>query len=260
MQKIFILFQGPKGKIALFGFLFLTLVVVFHNKRQDVQKAKKGRLVEAIYGLGTVSAEQVFTAKTGVSLQLQQLPVKEGDRVKTGQMLARFEESTLYAPFDGTVTQIGFKPGEIVSPQSPVLTITNLDRLYLEVSLEQQSVIRVEPGKDVAISFESMRDKRFQGVVKNVFPREQQFIVRIELDQWPQGVLPGMTADIAIQAKAKEDALLIPVKAVEEGKVEFVRDGETKRANVTLGLISGEWAEVVAGDILPGDELFLQGQ
>jgi macrolide-specific efflux system membrane fusion protein len=260
MQKILFVCVGHKGKVAIFSLLFLAVGFVLLSKRQDVQKAKKGRLVEAIYGLGTVSAEQVFTAKTGVSLQLQQLPVKEGDRVKTGQMLARFDESTLYAPFDGTVTQIGFKPGEIVSPQSPVLTITNLDRLYLEVSLEQQSVIRVEPGKEVAVSFESMREKRFQGTVKNVYPRDQQFIVRIELDQWPHGVLPGMTADVAIQANAKENALLIPVKAVEAGKVEFVRDGETKRANVTLGLISGEWAEVVAGDILPGDELFLQGQ
>jgi macrolide-specific efflux system membrane fusion protein len=260
MQKINFLLYSKKFHLFLLAVAVVSVLMIFYSKRQEVHRAKKGRVVEAIYGLGTVSAEQIFTAKTGVSLQLQQLPVKEGDKVKTGQILARFDESTLYAPFDGTVTQVGFKAGEIVSPQLPVLTITNLDRLYLEVSLEQQSVIRVSPGKDVVISFESMREKKFIGTVKNVYPRDQQFIVRIELDQWPSGVLPGMTADVAIQASAKENALLIPIKAVEEGKVEFVRAGETKKSSVTLGAVSGEWAEVVAGDILPGDELFLRAQ
>lgn len=247
----------PKRSFCVF-LVFATAVFWLQKSGQEVQKAKKGKLVEAIYGLGTVSAEQVFTAKTGVSLQLQQLPVKEGDRVKTGQILARFDESTLYAPFDGTVTQVGFKAGEIVNPQIPVLTVTNLERLYLEVSLEQQSVLRVDEGKPVTVSFESMREKRFQGTVENVYPRDQQFIVRIQLQDWPQGVLPGMTADVAIQANAKEDALLIPVKAVDSGKVEVLRHGERKQTNVTLGSIAGEWAEVIAGDILPGDELLLQ--
>lgn len=260
MKRIIPVVKAHPRKLLCSILLVVAAFLWFQKSGKEIQIAKKGKLVEAIYGLGTVSAEQVFTAKTGVSLQLQQLPVKEGDKVKTGQVLARFDESTLYAPFDGTVTQVGFKPGEIVNPQSAVLTVTNLERLYLEVSLEQQSVLRVDEGKPVTISFESMREKRFQGRVENVYPRGQQFIVRIEMSAWPQGVLPGMTADVAIQANAKEDALLIPVKAVDSGKVEVLRHGERKQMSVTLGSIAGEWAEVVAGDILPGDELLLQEQ
>jgi membrane fusion protein, macrolide-specific efflux system len=236
--------------------LFLTAAV--HGRGKEVvHQPKVGRVIEGIYGLGTVNADQVFTAKTGVSLQLQALPVKEGDKVKAGDLLARFDESALRAPFEGTVTQIAFKPGEIVPPQAPVLTLTNLSRLYLEVNLEQQSVLKVGPGKKAAVSFESLRGERFEGAVKYIYPRDSQFIVRIELETWPEGVLPGMTADVAIEALAREEALLIPLKAVEEGKVVLMRDGARKETEVTLGAVSGEWAEVLAGDINLSDRLVM---
>jgi multidrug resistance efflux pump len=245
---------------AVFATLFVAAIAYGRVWSEETHSPKMGRVVEGIYGLGTVNADQVYTVKTGVSLQLQELLVKEGDQVRAGQTLARFDESVVRAPFAGTVTHVAFKAGEIVPPQAPVIKITNLNHLFLEVNLEQQSVLRVAPGKGVAISFESLRDKSFGGTVKNIYPREQQFIVRIELEQWPRGVLPGMTADVAIEATAKEDALLIPVKAVDEGKVTLLRDGERTKADVTLGTVSGEWAEVVAGDIRPSDELVLQSR
>jgi membrane fusion protein, macrolide-specific efflux system len=248
-------------KIAGPVFLLLVGAVAFARARgPETQSPKTGRVVEGIYGLGTVNADQVYTAKTGVSLQLQQIPVKEGDQVKEGDVLARFEESAVRAPFSGTVTQVAFKAGEIVPPQSPVLTITSLDRLYLEVNLEQQSVLLVSPGKAATVSFESLRGQRFNGKVKNIYPRDSQFIVRIEMDAWPQGVLPGMTADVAIEANSKENALLIPVKSVDDGKVELVRDGSRTSADVKLGTVTGDWVEVAAGDVRPSDQLVLQDQ
>ena len=246
------LFKGSAVMMAC-----LVSVIVYGRSRQELHFPKKGRVVEGIYGLGTVNADQVYTAKTGVSLQLQELRVKEGDKVQAGDLLARFDESALRAPFEGTVTQIAFKPGEIVSPQAPVLTLTNLNKLYLEVNLEQQSVLKVGPGKGAAISFESLRGEKYRGTVKYVYPRDAQFIVRIELDQWPEGVLPGMTADVAIESIAKEDAMMIPVQAVADGQVEILRDGNRSKADVTLGAVSGDWAEVVAGDIRLSDELVL---
>lgn len=247
------------AKISGFVMAFFVSAIVFAAVNGgETLKPKKGRVVEGIYGLGTVNADQVYTAKTGVSLQLQDLQVKEGDQVQEGQLLARFEESVMKAPFSGTVTQVAFKAGEIVPPQAPVLTLTNLDRLYLEVNLEQQSVLRVVPGKGVAVSFESLRNEKYRGQVKYIYPRDSQFIVRIELEQWPRGVMPGMTADVAIEADARDESLLIPVSSVDDGKVELYRDGSRLETPVTIGMVSGEWAEVVAGDIQPSDELILR--
>jgi len=241
-------------KIALALLTVAMFVAVLIRARSEkVEPARVGRLVTSIYGLGTVTADEIYRAKAGVSLQLRDIPVKEGEEVPEGAILARFEDSVVRAPFPGTVSEIAFKLGEIVPPQTPVLTLTNLNRLYLEVNLEQQSVLRVTPSAPVSVSFESFRSEPYIGAVKYVFPRESQFIVRIELEKWPKGVLPGMTADVAIQASAKDAALMIPIKSLKNGQVIRVRNGHRARLGVTLGSVAGDWAEVAEGDILPSD-------
>lgn len=241
-------------KIALALLTVALFVAVLQRARVErTEAARIGKVVSSIYGLGTVTADEVYRVKAGVALQLREIPVKEGQVVEAGDTLARFEESVVRAPFPGTVSEVAFKLGEIVPPQTPVMTLTNLKHLFLEVNLEQQSVLSVTSGAPVRVSFESLRSEPFLGNVKYVFPRESQFIVRIELEKWPAGVLPGMTADVAIETGAKENALLIPIKGIQDGQVIRVRDGKRARAAVGLGTVAGDWAEVVSGDIRPSD-------
>jgi macrolide-specific efflux system membrane fusion protein len=228
--------------------------------RSELGRPKVGKVVESIYGLGTVTADQIYRAKTGVSVQIRDLSVTEGDQVKANDLIARLEESVIRAPFSGTITEVSFKAGEIVPPQTPIFTLTNLARLYLEVNLEQQSILRVKPSLPAQVSFESLRSENVTGKVKAVYPRGAQFIVRIELDRWPEGVLPGMTADVAIKVGEKDSALLIPLNAISGGKVTRVRGGRHEKVDVKLGVVDNLWAELVSGDITSGDELVLRGR
>lgn len=228
--------------------------------RGELGRPKVGKVVESIYGLGTVTADQIYRAKTGVSVQIRDLSVTEGDQVKSGDLIARLEESVIRAPFSGTITEVAFKAGEIVPPQTPIFTLTNLARLYLEVNLEQQSILRVKPGLPAQVSFESLRSESVEAKVKAVYPRGAQFIVRIELAHWPEGVLPGMTADVAIKVGEKENALLIPLNSISGGKVTRVRGGRHEKVDVKLGVVDNLWAELVSGDIRADDELVLRGR
>ena len=233
----------------------IGFIVKRHFFTSELLQPRIGKVVESIYGLGTVMADQTYQAKVGVSLLLIELPVREGNIVKAGQVLARFDESAVRAPFAGTVTEIFFKAGEIIPPQTPILTVTNLEKIYIEVNLEQQSVLRVRPGQNVVVSFESLRNEAEKGKVKAVYPRDTQFILRIELSNWPHGVLPGMTADVAIEIGTKENALLIPLSSINAGKVTRVRKGKREKVNVKLGMVDNLWAEVVSGDLNHNDFL-----
>lgn len=62
-----------------------------------------------------------------------------------------------------------------------------------------------------------------------MYPRESQFIVRIELSSWPLGVLPGMTADVAILVGKKENVLMIPMRSLVAGQVVRVRAGKKRK-------------------------------
>ncbi|MBI3395011.1 MAG: hypothetical protein HY042_04175 [Spirochaetia bacterium] len=73
-------------------------------------------------------------------------------------------------------------------------------------------------------------------------------------------ILPDMTADVAIEVARREDALLIPVAAVNRGSVILFRKGSKQRVNVKIGAINAEWAEVQEGGIQLDDEVLVPEQ
>ena len=250
-------FQGKKFFILFFVLFAVGFSFYFYRRDQTKIKVppKKGNIVESIYGLGTVIADKKFHVRTGLALTLRQMFVKEGDHVRAGQVLMLLDSVSMKTPIDGTVTEINFEPGETVPPQVSLMTVTQLNSLYLEVNLEQQSIMRIKKDQQVFISFESLRNERVEGKVTSVFPRDNQFIVRIDIDKWPPGVLPGMTADVAIQVGHREDVLLIPIKSIQNGLVNRIRNGKREKISVKLGIIDGQWAEVISDNIEASDEL-----
>lgn len=248
-------------------FLILALLIAIgivgfmsyrYFRPQETIRPKRGDIVESIYGLGTVSADKTYRVRAALALSIQTMYVKEGDEVKKGDPLVRLDDNLMKSPIDGTVTGVAYKVGELVTPQMAIVTVTNRESLSLEVSLEQQSVLRIKAGQEVFVSFESLRNERWNGVVKSVYPRESQFIVRIELARWPQGVLPGMTADVAILVGERKNALLIPLRSLLAGQVMRIRDGKKEKLPVRLGIIDGEWGEVLSENVSESDDLLIR--
>lgn len=218
-----------------------------------------GPVLEAVYGLGTVVAERSFQLKTAVNVSVKEIYVKEGDKVPAGAKLIRFDEGGVRtAPFAGTITELRVKEGELVVPGTVSLSMANLDKIYFELALEQQAVFRVKPGQEATISFESLRGEKYKAKVSYVYPKENTFVVRLEMPEVPEGVLPGMTADVAIEVGRKNEALLIPVRALSGGKVLVIRKGKREKLDVKLGVVDQEWAEVVSGNLNIDDEIVVR--
>lgn len=217
---------------------------------------KRGPIVEAVYALGTVVAERSFQLKMGVATSIDEIYVKEGDQVAARALLAKMSGLPVFtAPFAGTITYAPFKKGEGVFPNIPVLTLVDLKHLYVTSSLEQQGALRVKRGQKVRLNFESLRGDRLDGTVSAIYPSEGQFIVRIDAANIPEAILPGMTADLAIQVGEKVDALLLPVSALNVGSVSVVRSGKRKKIPVKVGTVDGVWAEILSGDIQMDDQV-----
>lgn len=251
------------------GYILVFLMVaagfgsgIFYSlNKSDVKvHPRRSAIVESIYGLGTVTPLNTYQVRAGVMLYVSQIYVNEGDRVKKNDPLIKLDENLYRSPIDGTVTHVAFMQGEIVVPQSNILTVTNLDNLYLEVNLEQQSVLRIKNNQTIVASFESIRNERFNGRVKSIFSRSSQFIVHIDLDKWPEGVLPGMTADIAVLIGTKTNALLIPISSIVAGKVKRRRNGKVEKIEVKLGSVADGWGEVISGDFLETDEIIVRNK
>jgi RND family efflux transporter MFP subunit len=61
----------------------------------SVAAATRGTAIEAVYATGTVEADPRVVVKAKVAGTIAELLVKEGDRVKKGQLLARIDNKTL---------------------------------------------------------------------------------------------------------------------------------------------------------------------
>ncbi len=250
-------------------YILLTLLVVgigafsygryYLKKNFELISPKQGEVVEAIYGLGKVKSEETFEIKLGVITTVEQLYVGEGDEVLKGSNLISFEGSRLFkAPFSGTITKINYEKGEVVTPQSVVLRVENLKKKYIEVSLEQDAALRVKTGLSTQITFESENQKKYQGKVEHIYPRDGEFITHVSVENLSHNILPGMTADVVIVVGSNKNVLLIPAKAVIDGKVSILREKKREKINIETGNNDGMWVEVLGNTIKLSDEIIMK--
>src|SRR3989344_1552320 len=164
--------SGMKSKRTVVVFVTAVAAVVaagvtwlqLSSGSAETVQVQRGNIVEAVYGLGTVTANQSYQVKLGVTGTITAVYVTEGDTVEKGKPLVNIDSgATFKAPFSGTVTSAPFKLGETVYSQTPIVTLINLKDCYVLASLEQESALRVRAGQSARISFETLRGQIFQG-------------------------------------------------------------------------------------------------
>jgi RND family efflux transporter MFP subunit len=114
-------------------------------------------------------------------------------------------QSTLVAPFAGTVAAVDISPAETVVPGQIVIVLGDLSTYQIETTdLSERDVTRVQTGQPANVFIEALNEE-FPGEVIDIdrvsstMGGDVVFKVTIELDRQPQGLLWGMSADVQIQ-------------------------------------------------------------
>lgn len=237
--------------------ILLSLAIYFlYSCQKEAIHPTQGEIVEAVYGLGTVESDEIFHAKSAIVTSVKEFYVTEGQDVVKGQKLFKTDEGHLtLAPFEGRVTEISSSIGENLFPQSVIMTVINLKKIYLSVSLEQQGAMRIRPGLSAEISFEFFRNHKLKGIIATIYPGKDQFIAKVKLSDWPEGVLPGMTADVALEIDRKKNAMLVPTAAIVNGNIIIKRSGKKMKMPVKVGLMDLEKAEILSPELNLQDEI-----
>jgi multidrug efflux pump subunit AcrA (membrane-fusion protein) len=241
--------------------LVAIIILIISNARNSVDyvSPRHGPIVEAIYGLGKVKSDKFYEVKLAIIKSVKTVFVNEGDSVSKNDRLIEMDGGLVfYAPFDGTVTNIAYRESQPVFPQQTILRMEDITNKYIEVSLEQQAALRVKKNQKVTIVFESIRGEQISGTVSSIFPRDDEFLAHIAVQNLGENILPGMTADIAIEINRKENALLIPLSGISNGQIRILRDGKKLVIPVKVGGVDGNWAEVTEGDLLMTDQVLVR--
>ena len=234
----------------------LILLLISCNK--ETIYPTQGDIVEAVYGLGIIKSENTYHAKAAIVSSVAEFFVTEGQDVKKGENLFLTDQGSVYkAPFDGKVTNIPVTIRENLFPQTLILSLIDLKHLYLEVSLEQQATMRLSKGVKAEITFEFFRNKKLFGEISSIYPKNDQFVAKVLLNEWPPGVLPGMSADVAFEVARKQNVLLIPTKAIANGHILIKRNDKKQKLKVQMGLADEEKTEILSPELSPSDEIIL---
>jgi HlyD family secretion protein len=128
----------------------------------------------------------------------------------------RFSYTALRAPFSGVVLVREAELGEVVSPGTPIITLADLDHIWLRVYLPETELGKVHWGQDVDVRTDTYPGKIYHGHVsvisseaeftpKSVQTEQQRvtlvYEVRIDVENPNEELKPGMPADAYIKLK-----------------------------------------------------------
>ncbi len=119
-------------------------------------------------------------------------------------------QSTLVAPLDGVIVSVDIAPAETVVPGQVVIVLGDFTHFQIETTdLSERDVTRVQLGQSAVVFIEALNEE-FTGSVIDIdrigstLGGDVVFAVTIGLDNQPQGLLWGMSADVEIQTGEQE--------------------------------------------------------
>ena len=128
------------------------------------------------------------------------------------------------------------------------------------------SVVKI--GQPVTVHLDAAPDQTYHGHVSKILPvgENQQGVVNftttILLDDADDRTRRGMTAGVDIQTETVEDALLVPNSAtrfLNGQQVVYTLNvqGQPQPVPVELGISTGDYSQVLSGDLKEGDRVVL---
>jgi HlyD family secretion protein len=131
-------------------------------------------------------------------------------RAELQEAQANRKDLEIIAPFDGTVATRLAEPGEVVAAGAPIVTLVNLDTVYLRGFIPEGEIGHVRNGQPARVYLDSNPEKPLQAIVARIDPqasftpentyfrddRVKQVVgVKLRITN-PQGFAkPGMPAD-----------------------------------------------------------------
>ena len=169
---------------------------------------QEARVREAEANLAAAQAQFRYQKRLGVDqvhIESAEADVARAQALLDSANAILASQSTLTAPFEGTIVSLDIAPAEIVVPGSTVLVLGDLSSYKIETTdLSERDVTRVQIGKPATVFIEAL-GKEFSGKVTDIarssttLGGDVVFKVTIDLDEQPEGLLWGMSADVKIE-------------------------------------------------------------
>ncbi len=152
----------------------------------------------------------------------------------------------------GKVYQVFKKQGDLVRKGDQVAQIGNPDSIVINLDIDEGSISKIQLGQQVLIELNTEKNKTYEARVSKIYPHfnesSQSYKVEARFLKEVAGLISGTQLQANIITEKKDNALLIPHTYVINGNKVLVQKGkEIDTTNITTGIVSDEWIEVLTG-------------
>ena len=255
------------------------------------QTVKKGDVLVSIYSPKLVSTQQEYLlalnslkslkdspfedvargAKEMVASareRLQLLDVPEHQIVELEKSRKIKKQLHIHTPVKGTVTRIGSRQGQYVTPKTELYMVVDLSQVWVYADVYEYELPWIKVGDEVEMSLASVPGKIFSGRLGYIYPyaevKTRTTKVRVIFDNPDQLLRPDMFAEVTIHSDVNKNAIVIPAQAVirsgARSQVFVVTEpGKFEPRLVTLGIESSGKVAVLSG-LTEGEEVVTSAQ
>jgi HlyD family secretion protein len=204
----------------------------------------------------------------------------------------------IVSPVNGTVVSRNVTVGQTVAAsfQTPTLFLiaTDLTKMQVDTNVSESDIGDIKEGDKAYFTVDAFPRRTFEGAVTQVrqSPQNIQNVVTYDVvvgvNNTDLALKPGMTAASRIVTEERTDVLRVPSQALRyapaatrpaaarggtspaakpatsadanQGAVWVLRDGKPIRVAIVAGLDDDSHAEIVSGDVKPGDRVIIAEQ
>lgn len=280
--------------IAMIAIVAISLAMVFlffrvrtnTNSQFTTEEVRPvvGDIKLTVITTGVVEPQNRLEIKPSINGRAEEILIKEGDKVKKGQILARmssteraalvdaarsqgdealdyweevYKQTPIISPIAGEVIVRSIEPGQTVTTNDTLLVLS--DRLIVNAQFDETDIGRVRVGQEAVIALDAYPNVKIKGIVDHI-AYESQLINNVtiyDVEIVPRRVPPffrsGMSANVEVVEKKREGAILIPVEAINRDQdityVKVIKKPENtiEERVVEIGLSDEKSVEIVSG-------------
>ena len=170
----------------------------------------------------------------------------ENARAGVQSLEAKLQNSQIVAPIDGVITQFDAKVGQFAAPGTALVSIISGNSFEIDALISETDVGKVAVGNKVNMTLDAFPNETFAGAVFYIDPAQTAsegvvgYKIKIAFDKADARMKSGLTANLNIETRHKEDVLILPQYAILQNDkgtfVEVLQNKVVKDLPVVLGL------------------------
>ena len=144
----------------------------------------------------------------------------ETQKKQIAQMKDRLSKSKIYAPFSGVIDEVIANEGEMIAPGiSRIIRIVNLNSMYVVASVPESYLPNIKTGSQAAVRLPVLnqtQQTKIRQTGNYIALSNRTFRIEAPLNNKDGMIKPNLTAKIEVNDYNNPEALLIPVRIINE--------------------------------------------